>query len=162
MNGFLNSLGLADHAEDLRQLLGSVESLLTEIRDAVVADPQDRTDRTQRRIYAQGAAPGGAPFPLQVGTVPPGGQWIITRVSLRSNAAAQTARLWLDSVTGGILLTKVAIDADGDFAGDIGESPILTEGRQIWAEFLTAGAGASCRVDVQLDHLQDTPRFNRA
>jgi len=74
MSGILGSLGLNEHADDLRGCLYRIEAFLEEIRDSVAQDPQDITDRTQRRLTAQDVSPANAAFNLFVGTVPAGGQ----------------------------------------------------------------------------------------
>jgi len=157
MSGILGSLGLNEHADDLRGCLYRIEALLEEIRDSVSEDPQDITDRTQRRVYAQDTAPGGGVFNLFLGTVPPGGQWVITRWAIQTSPA-QDVRLWLDAPGSGPLVAVLTMGASsGAMATDIGNSPIITEGRQLWAQFTAPSSNAACRVDVQLDQLQDRP-----
>jgi len=156
MSGLLGSLGLSEHADDLRGCLYRIEALLEEIRDSVAQDPQDITDRTQRRLTAQDTSPANAAFNLFVGTVPAGGQWAVSRVAVRGTAS-QAARLWIDSVGSGLLVAKLPVDAQGDWASDIGAPPIVTEGRQVWVEFMGQTTGQQVRADVQLDQLQDRP-----
>ena len=156
MNGFLGSLGLTEHAEDLRDCLYRIEATLSDIREALAGDPADVTDRTQRRLSAQDTSPANAAFNLFVGSVPPGGQWVVSRLAVRGTAS-QAARLWLDSVGGGWLIAKLPVDAQGDWAGDIGSPPIVTEGRQLWVEFMGQTTGQQLRADIQLDQLQDRP-----
>lgn len=157
MNGFLGSLGLTEHAEDLRDCLYRIEATLSDIREALAGDPADVTDRTQRRVFAQDTAPGSAVFNLFIGVVPPGGQWVITRWAIQTSPA-QDVRLWLDTPGSGPLVAVLTIGASsGAMATDIGNSPIVTEGRQLWAQFTAPSSNAACRVDVQLDQLQDRP-----
>ena len=146
-NGFLAGL-MQPHADMASGYGDAILDVLQDIRDALVTNAQDRTTKVQRRLTA--AASGTGQVIVDCGMVPPGATWVITRLAVQGTANTR-ARLWIDSV-GSVLSDKVPLDADGDYADLVGESPLVTEGRRILVEFLGQSAGQLCNVFLQIDH----------
>jgi hypothetical protein len=144
---------LQPHADTATEYADAILQSLQDIRDAVATSAMDRTVKTQRRIAA--AAAGTGQVLVDLGMVPSGATWVITRLAVQGSPNTRV-RLWLDAV-GGTLSDKVALDADGDYADLVGESPIISEGRRIVAEFLGQTAAQVCNVFLQVDHHTEVP-----
>lgn len=145
------------HAAEIHGKADQIIDLLAEIKQGVQASPEDLTQKTQRRMT--NAAQGTGAVLVDLGMVPPGTSWRITRLSLQGGPATGV-RVWLDTITDGTLIDKVTTDAVGDYADTVGENPHVREGRRVIAEFIGQPANQLCRVWLQVDQFQEIPRRN--
>lgn len=144
---------MGDHLTEARQYLDAIHNELVEIREQLTPNPDDVTDKLQRKIAAQNAGTGQVLVDL--GVVPNGATWLVSRLAVQGTAS-KGVRLWADAV-GATLLDKVTTDVDGDYADQISENPVISEGRRVIAEFLAQAAAQQCNVWLQVEQFQDRP-----
>lgn len=143
------------HADAVHSKADQIIDLLTNICEAVSTNPEDNTTKVQRKIVASNQGTGTVLVDL--GMVPPGAVWGITRIALQGGPATGV-RVWLDTIGDGTLIDKFTTDAVGDYADLVGENPIVREGRRVIFEFIGQPAAQLCRAWLQVDQFQEVPR----
>lgn len=151
MNSFLQSLA-GEHIDSAHDYLTRICDELVAIREQLTPSPETLTRKTQRRVFA--GADGTGTVVVDLGTVPSGATWEITRVAAQGSATTR-ARIWIDASTGGgTLIDKFALDADGDYADQVSENPVVSEGRRVLVEFLVQTANQHVSVWLQVEQFQ--------
>lgn len=142
---------MGEHLHNAYGYLEAIHTELVSIHEALTPDPDDVTDKVQRKITQQNSGTGQVV--VDIGQVPNGATWLITRLAVQGTPA-KGVRLWADQI-GGTLLDKVITDVDGDFADAVAENPVISEGRRVLVEFLGQAAAQQCNAWLQVEQYQD-------